>query len=61
MTLTTLPWSEIYNALSRGVVDGCWSMWPSLVDERHYEVRSTTPTSTSAGTNKNVAINKEAW
>jgi TRAP-type C4-dicarboxylate transport system substrate-binding protein len=36
--METIPWAELYNALSRGVVDGCWSMWPSLVEERHYEV-----------------------
>jgi len=38
MTLETIPWADVYNALSRGVVDTCWSMWPSLVDERHGEV-----------------------
>ena len=38
MTLQTLPWADIYNALQTGVVDGCWSLWPSLVEERHYEV-----------------------
>lgn len=38
MTLQTLPWADIYNALQTGVVDGCWSLWPSLVEERHFEV-----------------------
>jgi len=38
MTLQTLPWADIYNALQTGVVDGAWSLWPSLVEERHYEV-----------------------
>lgn len=37
-TVVTLPWAEIYGALERGVVDGIWSMWPSLVEERHAEV-----------------------
>jgi TRAP-type C4-dicarboxylate transport system substrate-binding protein len=61
MTLTTLPWSEIYNALSRGVVDGCWTMWPSLVDERHYEVMKYYSDLNFCWDNQNVAINKEAW
>jgi C4-dicarboxylate-binding protein DctP len=38
MTLQTLPWADIYNALQTGVVDGAWSLWPSLIEERHYEV-----------------------
>jgi TRAP-type C4-dicarboxylate transport system substrate-binding protein len=38
MTLQTIPWADLYNALQTGVVDGCWSLWPSLVEERHYEV-----------------------
>lgn len=61
MTLTTLPWSEIYNALSRGVVDGCWDMWPSLVDERHYEVMKYFTDFNFCWDNQNIAINKEIW
>jgi len=38
MVLQTIPWADLYNALQTGVVDGCWSLWGSLVDERHYEV-----------------------
>jgi C4-dicarboxylate-binding protein DctP len=38
MTVETISWGELYNALSRGVVDGCWDMWPSLIEERHAEV-----------------------
>ncbi len=37
MTLETIPWADLYNALERGVVDGCWSLWGSLVEERHFE------------------------
>ncbi len=61
MTLATLPWSEVYNALSRGVVDGCWSMWPSLIDERHYEVLKYYSDFNFCWDNQNVAINKEIW
>lgn len=38
MNLETVPWSELYNALSRKVVDGCWSTLSLLVAERQYEV-----------------------
>jgi len=38
LTLHTLPWAEVYSALERGVVDMCWSLWGSLVEERHAEV-----------------------
>jgi TRAP-type C4-dicarboxylate transport system substrate-binding protein len=61
MTLQTLPWSEIYNGLSRGVIDGNWTMWPSLVDERHAEVSKYFSDINFAWDNQNVAINKEVW
>lgn len=61
MTLTTLPWSEIYNALSRGVVDGCWDMWPSLVDERHYEVMKFYTDLNFIWDAQNIAMNKDIW
>ena len=38
MSIETIAWSELYNALSRKVVDGCWSTTNLLVDERHSEV-----------------------
>lgn len=61
MTVVTLPWSDLYTALSRGVVDGNWTMWPSLVDERHYEVLKYYSDVNFAWDNQNVAINKELW
>ncbi|WP_461209877.1 TRAP transporter substrate-binding protein [Desulfocurvus sp. DL9XJH121] len=61
MTLATLPWSEIYNALSRGVVDGCWDMWPSLVDERHYEVMKFYTDLNFIWDAQNIAMNKDIW
>ncbi|MEP3349807.1 MAG: TRAP transporter substrate-binding protein [Marinomonas sp.] len=61
MTLQTLPWSEIYNGLSRGVIDGNWTMWPSLVDERHAEVLTYFSDINFAWDNQNVAINIDAW
>lgn len=61
LTLQTLPWSEVYSAVSRGVVDGNWSMWPSLVDERHAEVLKYFTDVNFAWDNQNVAINQAAW
>src|SRR6056297_596064 len=61
MTLQTIPWAELYNALSRGVVDGCWSMWPSLVEERHYEVLNYYSSLNFAWDSNNVVINRDIW
>ena len=61
MTVVTLPWADLYNALSRGVVDGNWTMWPSLVDERHYEVLKYYTDFNFGWDNQNVAINKDTW
>lgn len=38
MTLETLPWADLYNALERGVIDGMWDTWLLIVEERHMEV-----------------------
>ncbi|MDR2745287.1 MAG: TRAP transporter substrate-binding protein [Desulfovibrio sp.] len=61
MTLQTIPWTEIYNALSRGVVDGCWSLWPTLVDERIAEVLKYYTDLNFLWDNQNVIINKAIW
>ena len=61
MTLQTLPWAELYNALSRGVVDGCWDMWPSLIQERHYEVLKFYSDVNFLWDNNNIVINKKLW
>jgi C4-dicarboxylate-binding protein DctP len=61
MTLQTIPWGDLYDALSKGVVDGCWSMWPSLVEERHGEVLKYYSDLNFAWDTNNVVINKDAW
>jgi len=61
MTLQTIPWGDLYDALSKGVVDGCWSMWPSLVEERHGEVLKYYSDVNFAWDTNNVVINKETW
>ena len=61
MTAETVPWGELYNALSRKVVDGCWSMWPSLVEERHYEVIKYYTALDWMWDANQVIINKDLW
>lgn len=61
MTMETIPWAEIYNALSRGVVDGCWDMWPSMVDERHAEVMKYFTDLQWSWDSQGIVINKELW
>ncbi len=61
MTVETVAWGELYNALSRGVVDGCWSMWPSLIEERHYEVLDHYTSLDWMWDGNQISVNKEAW
>jgi len=61
MTLQTIPWGDLYDALSKGVVDGCWSMWPSLVEERHGEVLKFYSDVNFAWDTNNVVVNKDTW
>jgi len=61
MTVATIPWVDLYNALERGVVDGCWSIWSSMVEERHMEVlKYYTALNFLWGAN-DVVVNQEAW
>ncbi len=61
MLMENLPWSEIYTALSRGVVDGCWTMLPSLVDERQCEVLKHYTHNLLVWDANNVVINMDLW
>lgn len=61
MTLQTLPWADIYNALDRGVVDGCWSLWGSLVEERHHEVLKYYTALAFGWDCGNIAMNRKLW
>lgn len=61
MTVTTIPWVDLYNALERGVVDGCWSIWNAMVEERHHEVlKYYTALGFLWGVN-DVVVNQKAW
>ena len=61
MTLQTIPWADLYNALERNVVDGCWSLWGSLVEERHYEVLKYYTALGFGWDSCNVAVNRDVW
>ena len=61
MTVTTIPWADLYNALERGVVDGCWDLWGDIIEERHLEVlKHYTPLGWVWG-NNNIVVNEEKW
>ncbi|MCI7403982.1 TRAP transporter substrate-binding protein [Pyramidobacter sp.] len=61
MTVETVPWGDLYNALAKGVVDGCWDMWPSLVEERHCEVMKYYTSLDWMWDANQVVINAELW
>jgi TRAP-type C4-dicarboxylate transport system substrate-binding protein len=61
MTLQTIPWADLYNALDRGVVDGCWSLWGSLIEERHHEVLKYYTALDWSWDSVSVAMNKRSW
>jgi TRAP-type C4-dicarboxylate transport system substrate-binding protein len=61
MTLQTIPWADIYNALERGVVDGIWSLWGSLVEERHHEVLKYYTALDWCWDSCNVAMNRKLY
>jgi TRAP-type C4-dicarboxylate transport system substrate-binding protein len=62
MTLETIPWAELYNSFSRGVVDGCWDMIPSLIDDRHAEVLKHFTLGAMGGWQVlDIIVNRELW
>lgn len=61
MTLATIPWSELYNSLDRGVVDGCWATWGSMVEERHMEVLKYYTALDLQFSVNYIVINEEMW
>ncbi len=61
LTLETIPWADIYNALERGVVEQIWSLWPSLIEERHAEVLTYYTALDWAWDAVNITMNRELW
>ncbi|GHU03854.1 hypothetical protein FACS1894158_03060 [Betaproteobacteria bacterium] len=60
-TFETLPLAEVYNALSKGVVDAMWEPWPQLINDRHGEVLKHFTVLDWAWDSTAIAINKELW
>jgi C4-dicarboxylate-binding protein DctP len=61
LNLQTIPWADLYNALERGVVDMCWSLWPSLIEERHFEVLTYYTDLGFGWDAANFAMNRDLW
>jgi C4-dicarboxylate-binding protein DctP len=61
LTMETIPWADIYNALERGVADGCWDVWSALLEERHFEVLDYYTALNFGWETENIIINKELW
>ncbi|GHV45152.1 C4-dicarboxylate ABC transporter [Synergistales bacterium] len=61
MTMETIPWSELYNALSRKVIDGCWGTIGLVVAERQYEVLKYYTDIGFMWDAAQVVINKDLW
>jgi len=61
MTLETIPWSELYNSLSRKVIDGCWTTPNLLVAERQYEVLKYYSDIGFAWDAAQVVVSRDAW
>ncbi len=57
----TLPFAELYNALSKGVVDACWAHWPQLLVDRHGEVLKYYTDLRWGWDMTNIIMNKELW
>lgn len=61
LVMETVPWADIYSALERGVVDGCWDVWPALIEERHFEVVKYYTDLNFGWETEGVVINKQLW
>ena len=61
MTVETIPWNDLYGALERGVVDGCWSLWVDMVSSRHMEVLEYYTALDWSFDCGNILMNQELW
>ena len=61
MTMATIPFADLYNALERGVVDGCWDEKASLIELRHFEVLKYYTELNWGWAAVNIVVNKEKW
>ena len=61
MTVETIPWADLYGALERGVVDGCWDTCLLMVEERHNEVIKYFTALNFGFDTTTIAMNKDLW
>ncbi|MEA4873432.1 MAG: TRAP transporter substrate-binding protein [Synergistaceae bacterium] len=61
MTMETIPMSEVYNSLSRKVIDGCWNSIGSITAERLYEVMKYHTELNWFWDASQVSMNKDLW
>ena len=61
LTCQTIPWADVYNALERGVIDGCWNSYNTLVEYRHTEVQKYFTPLNFYWDCGQVVINKQVW
>lgn len=59
--METLPWADLYTALETGVVDGYWTIWNSLAEERHFEVVDYFTVLNFGWDTNNVVMNLDLW
>ncbi len=60
-TFETLPLADVYNALSKGVVDAMWEPWLQLITDRHGEVLKYFTALDWGWDCTAVNINRELW
>ena len=56
-----IPFGEIYQALTQGVIDGAENNWPTLVGERHYEAISYFSLTEHLLTPEALVMSKASW
>ena len=61
VTFETIPWSDLYNALSKGVIDGAWTNPTMMMDERHVEATSYYSDIDFAWQLNIIAANQKFW
>lgn len=61
MTLQTIPWADVYNALQTGVVDGCWTQYAYLVEMRQFEVMKYYTDLDWVWDACNITMNRKLW
>ena len=61
LTVETIPWADLYGALSTGVVDGNWTTCLYMVEERQSEPLKYWTALNFAFDSTTLAMNKDVW